>query len=33
VYRAIAGFYEGVAADNAGPRDKAAALSAFLQKG
>jgi L-threonate 2-dehydrogenase len=33
VYRAIAGFYEGMAADNAGPREKAAALSAFLQKG
>ena len=33
VYRAIAGFYEGVAADNAGPQEKAAALSAFLRQG
>ena len=33
MYRAIAGFYEGVAADNAGPREKAAALSAFLRQG
>ncbi len=33
VYRAIAGFYRGMAADNAGPREKAAALSAFLRQG
>ncbi|TCZ66020.1 NAD(P)-dependent oxidoreductase [Roseicella aquatilis] len=30
IYGAIARFYEGVAADQAGPREKAAALSAFL---
>jgi L-threonate 2-dehydrogenase len=33
VYRAIAGFYQGVAADNAGPREKAAPLSDFLRQG
>lgn len=33
VYRAIAGFYEGMAKDNAGSREKAAALSAFLRQG
>ena len=31
IYQAIAGFYEGMAADHAGPREKAAALSGFLQ--
>jgi L-threonate 2-dehydrogenase len=31
IYQAIAGFYEGMAADQAGTREKAAALSAFLQ--
>ena len=30
IYQAIADFYAGMAADNAGPQEKAAALSAFL---
>lgn len=31
IYQAIAGFYEGMAADQAGTREKAAALAAFLK--
>ncbi|MDO9707417.1 NAD(P)-dependent oxidoreductase [Paracraurococcus lichenis] len=31
IYQAIARFYEGMAADNAGPRERTAALKAFLQ--
>ena len=31
IYQGIAGFYEGMAADNAGPREKTAALTAFLK--
>ena len=30
IYQAIARFYEGMAADNAGPREKTAALTRFL---
>src|SRR4051812_7886859 len=30
IYQAIAGFYDGMATDQAGPREKAAALTAFL---
>jgi len=31
IYQAIAGFYEGMAADNAGPQEKTAAITAFLK--
>jgi putative dehydrogenase len=33
IYQAIAGFYATMAADNAGPQQATAALSAFLRKG